>query len=262
MAYIYSHWRLKVPVGGTYVQMAEVAFLGASDVDLSVGGTPTASSTFSGAYLPSAAFDKNNSTEWASVASDPDAWLQYQHASAVDVAKVSIRWSANAAYLPANASLLASNSDAGPWVALMLVGPAPAAGTTAVYTVTEPIPPELFGMGSLGVIDAFAPEPAPPWHLRPLGLVPLDSDMIHGGPGRVHGTVAQKADPANVPLVRRVRLHREVDGMALRETWSASDGTYTFTGLALGYTYTVIAYDHAHDYRAVVADNLTPEVLP
>jgi len=27
-------------------------------------------------------------------------------------------------------------------------------------------------------------------------------------------------------------------------------------------TYTVLSYDHEHNYRAVAADNITPEVLP
>ena len=87
-------------------------------------------------------------------------------------------------------------------------------------------------------------------------------DYIHGGKGFIAGTVEEKSTP-NIPLRRRVRLHRDVDGMMVRETWShATTGAYTFTDINPAYAYTVIAYDYARNYRAVGADNLTPEVAP
>ena len=88
------------------------------------------------------------------------------------------------------------------------------------------------------------------------------SDFIHGGPGRITGTVEKKATP-NLPLRRRVRLHRDVDGLCVRETWSdAATGAYAFTDINPAYRYTAIAYDYEHNHRAVAADNLTPEVTP
>ena len=87
-------------------------------------------------------------------------------------------------------------------------------------------------------------------------------DYIHGGKGFITGTVEEKATP-NIPLRRRVRLHRDVDGMMVRETWSdAVTGAYTFTDINPAYTYHAIAFDYARNYRAVIADNLTPEVAP
>ena len=86
-------------------------------------------------------------------------------------------------------------------------------------------------------------------------------DFIHGGHGRIIGTVEEKASP-NLPLRRRVRLHRDVDGLCVRETWSdATTGAYEFADINPAYRYTAIAYDYAHNHRAVAADNLTPEVL-
>lgn len=86
-------------------------------------------------------------------------------------------------------------------------------------------------------------------------------DFIHGGHGRIIGTVEEKASP-NLPLRRRVRLHRDVDGLCVRETWSdATTGAYEFTDINPAYRYTAIAYDYEHNHRAVAADNLTPEVL-
>ena len=51
--------------------------------------------------------------------------------------------------------------------------------------------------------------------------------------------------------------------MMVRETWShAATGAYTFTDINPAYTYHAIAFDYARNYRAVIADNLTPEVAP
>lgn len=88
-------------------------------------------------------------------------------------------------------------------------------------------------------------------------------DVAFGGPGVITGTVEEKGTPANTPLRRRVRLHREADGLPVRETWSdAATGAYEFAGIDPAYRYTAIAYDYEHNHRAVAADNLTPEVLP
>ena len=87
-------------------------------------------------------------------------------------------------------------------------------------------------------------------------------DYIHGGKGVITGTVEEKAIP-NLPLRRKVRLHRDVDGLMVRETWShATTGAYTFTDINPAYTYHTIAFDYARNYLAVIADNLTPEVAP
>ena len=91
--------------------------------------------------------------------------------------------------------------------------------------------------------------------------VQRSGDYIHGGPGRITGTVEEKATP-NLPLRRRVRLHRDVDGLCVRETWSdAATGAYEFTDIDPAYTYTAIAYDYARNHRAEAADGLVPEVL-
>lgn len=97
---------------------------------------------------------------------------------------------------------------------------------------------------------------------KPVGIAIKSGDYVHGGAGRINGTVEEKATP-NVPLKRKVRLHRDVDGMHVRETWSdAVTGAYEFTDINPEYTYTAIAYDYARNHRAVVADGLIPEAMP
>lgn len=86
--------------------------------------------------------------------------------------------------------------------------------------------------------------------------------LLGKGIGRVYGTVKRKADPANAPLKRRVRLVRERDGLVMREAWSdAATGEYDFRYIDELQKWTVVAYDHVHDFRAVIADNITPDLL-
>lgn len=95
------------------------------------------------------------------------------------------------------------------------------------------------------------------------GLPDRISGMLGRGIGRIRGTVKRKDTPANAPLRRRVRLIRERDGLKMRETWSdAATGAYQFDYIDELQRWTVITYDHEHNYRAEVADNLTPELMP
>lgn len=85
-------------------------------------------------------------------------------------------------------------------------------------------------------------------------------DMVFGGRGQISGTVKVDSTP-DVPVHRRVRLFRDRDGVMVQETWSDKvTGAYEFNDIEEGATYSVVSYDYLHDFRAVIADNLTPEV--
>lgn len=86
-------------------------------------------------------------------------------------------------------------------------------------------------------------------------------DAEFGGKGRIFGRVERKAVPANIPLSRRVRLHRSRDGLLARETWSQADGSYEFSGLHPGYEYDVIAFDHERQEFSTIANNQRAEVV-
>jgi hypothetical protein len=91
--------------------------------------------------------------------------------------------------------------------------------------------------------------------------VPSLFDVEYGGRGRVYGTVKITGTP-QIPVSRRVRLIRDRDGICIREVWSdAATGAYEFIYVDETERYTVLAYDHTHDFRGVVADNLTPELM-
>ena len=105
---------------------------------------------------------------------------------------------------------------------------------------------------SLGAIDEHSVHQA--------ASVPLDVEF--SGAATIHGTVELYAQAGNIPLPRRVRLYRSRDGLLVRETWSNAQGEYRFDGITDRYTYDVIAWDHEGLQRSVVANDLTPEVMP
>lgn len=109
--------------------------------------------------------------------------------------------------------------------------------------------------------------------LAPGGAVPVgtfkraeDSRKIVSyssrGTGQIIGTVKEKGMPSNLPLVRKVRIFKDFDGILVDETWSDAAGNYVFQLLDRSQRYTVVAYDYAQNYRAVIADNLQPEPMP
>lgn len=80
------------------------------------------------------------------------------------------------------------------------------------------------------------------------------------GIGRIQGTVKITPD---APTHRKVRLVRDIDGLLVRELWSdPATGAYDFQYVDEAQAFTVITYDHLHNYRAVVADNIMPELMP
>lgn len=95
--------------------------------------------------------------------------------------------------------------------------------------------------------------------------VAATQDLQDGGGCCIYGTTELDADPTDVPVRRRVQLYNQRDGRLVRETWSdAATGAYRFDHIrgGDGTRYFVVAFDHTGDKRAVVADNLLPEVMP
>ena len=100
--------------------------------------------------------------------------------------------------------------------------------------------------------------PVAPALLRPL----LGHAM---GRGYIAATVKkqEQTDPAAIPVARRVALLVEPTMQHVAETWSdPATGAYRFDGINPGARFTVVAFDHLHDWRAVIADNLAPERTP
>lgn len=86
-------------------------------------------------------------------------------------------------------------------------------------------------------------------------------DYYFGGNGFIAGTTKEKGTPDH-PKVARVQLISENANALVAETLSDASGNYRFENLDRNQRYTVIGYDREHLYRAVIADNLTPEPMP
>jgi len=86
------------------------------------------------------------------------------------------------------------------------------------------------------------------------------NDIEFYGNGRLYGTTEVDGSP-DFPKVCKVRLQRERDGLTVAEQWSNAAGQWDFRNINAAYVYKVEAFDHTHDYRASIADNLTPEVM-
>ena len=117
------------------------------------------------------------------------------------------------------------------------------------------------GAGSRQIKQPFADVFVSAPNLTPVGTLlraPLlmARDVEFGGDGVIAGSIKEKNTPANTPLRRRVLLIDERSRITIRETWSdAVTGNYEFRGVKQGVKYTVISYDHLHNYSAVIVDN-------
>lgn len=234
-------WRLgfKSSQGGSYVQIAEVAFLDAGGVDLSVGGVASASSEYSSSYAAGKAFDKATGTEWATVGSAIPAWLQYQHAAPVDVAQVRIVCPASLSYTPTNlASLsLAAGDGQEDLYALSLVSGSFVAGGTLVLSVQPYVPPQVHSTPAVGsLLQNF-------YTGKPASGVISDRVMFKATPSSPESPFANG----------RVWLLRLADGYKAWEGWSDASGYYTATGLDLGVEYIAVGIDPYRNHKATGA---------
>ena len=59
-----------------------------------------------------------------------------------------------------------------------------------------------------------------------------------------------------------LRFAQEGARVLVAETWSDANGAYLFELIDPSQRYTVVSYDHKQMYRAVIADNLRPEMMP
>ena len=259
------YWRMGVgaSAGNTYVSFAEVAFLDAAFTDLSVGGMAFSSTFLAGGREAGKAFDKNLGTSWATSANDFPAYIGYDHGAQVTVEYVSFRGASANEYPAAVGVITVQWSDDGTtWSSPSRVRVIDGTFVDTQYATLA------FWDGSFESVfvgaDLFSGSPTP------VGMpttfftdtTTAYRDFEFGGAGRIAGTVKEDGTP-DIPVKRRVRLHREQDGMLIREVWShPTTGAYSFDHIDATKKYTVITYDYEHDYRAVIADNITPEAMP
>lgn len=131
------------------------------------------------------------------------------------------------------------------------------------------VPPAAFGDTFGGVVSALlggpfsaavgSPLPAmSPALVHSCGRL---VDLENGGIGRVVGTTKAFGNP-NYPVSTRVRLQRRRDAQLVREVWSDAAGNYEFTNIRHDVLYTVSSIDHTGAYNGVIADPVTPDLMP
>lgn len=85
-------------------------------------------------------------------------------------------------------------------------------------------------------------------------------DIYDGGQYEITGKVTE----LGVAGRYRVRLFEKSSGRLIRETWSNTNGDYSFPNIAYKENgYFVVAHDHSTpQYNAAIADLVTPELMP
>ncbi len=132
-------------------------------------------------------------------------------------------------------------------------------------TLTSPLRHTLRGSGHIRFVSAAKTAVIP---LTPVGLgskpiTSLRNFSVDGGRGLITDTVKTKATLANIPTHCKVRLVRDIDGKVIQEQWTDPvTGTYRFDNFDANHTYTVIAIHPLGSFRAVIADRLTPGLMP
>lgn len=243
-------WRLvfKSSPSGEYIDLQEVAFLDSAGLDLSVGGVASASSEYGPAYGAAQAFDKSTATEWATVSGGVPAWLQYEHPSPVEVARVRLVNSTNAGYSPTSAAAMAlfAGDEQQHRYALTLESGSFTASAVAVLSVQPYVPPTLAGTPVVGR---------------------LLQDFRTGKPtsGVISDRVMFKATPSSPesPFANgRIWLLRLDDGAKVWEGWSDAGGYYTATGLDLGVEYIAVGIDPYRNHKATGAGPVVATEAP
>lgn len=251
---------------GDGVAVSEVEMRGpVGGADLCVGGTASGASNFG--YVAANAFDNNNSTIWYN-GSTGGLWvrLAYEFLTDVDVVEVMVR---NATPLPYPGSQYGPQtcrvewSDNGTdWFFGSRSFDTSMLGNDEVIVIG--------GISDVAPIGQFFDLPfvrsvdAPPWPVTAKVATPMIGFVLnvwYGGRGRISGTVKINGTP-NYAVYRKVRLVRELDAICVAEQWSNPvTGAYQFDYYDETQTYTVISYDYENDFRAVIADNLTPDII-
>ena len=244
-------WRLyfAASAGGRFIDLVELAFLDSGGNDLSVGGTPSASSQYSAGYEAARAFDKSLTTEWSTAPGAPfPAWIQYTHAAPVDVAKVRLVFPGNDAWLPTAGSLsLRSGAALENSYSLTLASGSISPGATAVFAV-HAIP----GL-SLAALPAIAAVQGNPAHiynqaasLPAMARALRDFRVLGDSDGTWTDRVMFKAGasaPEQPFAGALVWVLRRADAALAWSGFSDASGYYTATGLERGVDYVALGID-------------------
>lgn len=234
----HKFWRAKFAMYGDALELSELQlYTGVTRVDAAATLTGTTPTSGSVAALKDGLL--TTGPYWSTGAGQ--VVIFWAFSTAVDIDGVSIGSLATASRYPATVLLIGSDTAGGTdRVTIKGLG-------TAKFTANT----------KSSIISLQGPR------ILPRPIVTAKDYGIDGGRGLITDTVKTKATPTNVPTLARVRLVRDIDGKVVRETWSDPvTGLYTFNYFSEQFTYMVIAIHPTGLYRAVIADRLTPGLMP
>lgn len=232
-----TYWRLYISeIGGLvsgswYPALSGILFYDDNEILITSGGTASASSSYSGSYTADNAFDVDESNDWASVANDLPAWIQYQFSSAQEVTSFRIICGTGSIASPTlrapTAFVLQSSSNGTSWTDEF---------TYADITWSAASQNQYFGT---------------------VGARAMDANMRHDTEDYGVLKIVEPVTLLNTPVARRVRLCDQASGRLAREEWSDADtGDVTFDYLREG-PWVLYALDHTGEYEAVaISDRL------
>lgn len=255
--YVLGDVELRVNSAGANLATVANGVTSASDDENGLNGARA----FDGAIVTGA-------TSWGGGIGNPAptwAWVGFTFTVARDIGRVSVRNSSatgDIAYRPTTAVLKYSDDGARwvPWISMTL--PTTNSTTTAVDYTSAPAGVLTKGFRQ-SIALAAVPSDGVTGATRTVSDLSRARDFEFGGLGFIEGHTLEFIDADNSePVERRVRLYRDRDGLLAREAWSrASDGYFRFEHIDADPTYTALTYDHTGDFRAVVADRVTPEPM-
>lgn len=80
----------------------------------------------------------------------------------------------------------------------------------------------------------------------------LRHDSVFGGTGSINDAV----DAEGTGVARKVVLLDRANQRPIRSTWSAPDGSYSFTYLRTDRDFIVYAFDHTNTYNIAIKDRV------
>lgn len=265
------YWRVSIATtnNALYISFAEVTFLSAARVDLSVGGTALASSAYSADFAAGKAFDKSTAptSRWCNASNQWPAWIGYDFGAPVEVEYAVLVMDTQASNLDLQLPRgmrdvsMQYSLDGATWHS---AGASVWHGGSFVNSATViigAVPPERLGMhydaAGIGAASPL-PDAAMPASLR----AAVARDVEFGGQGRIWGTnEIQISESQKVPTGGRVVLLHQRSKLPVRETWANPvTGAWAFEGLDTAQDFIALAEDLAGNYRPVAANRLTPEV--
>jgi len=140
--------------------------------------------------------------------------------------------------------------------------------TLRIHQVKGDEPSDLGALQEIGVNPTLAPigrrmmrsEVPPLTQVKLMPIIHSRNNLAPWGKYKIAGLVQIKGTP-NYPVSRKVVLYDEQQGIPVAEQWSdAATGAYLFEQVREDRRYTVFTYDHEHNFRAVIADNIAPEL--